>query len=379
MRRLLVLRSLVLLAALATAACSAVVAPTPTATLTVLPTAAPTRPPTVAPPTATPAADYAPGNVRPPTADLTIGSQSQTSAVGTYCWRDLDSAGTGVGLCVDMLGIMTPAEPLVVPSGPFTAAFALPLDLPPTTVALWIYPATGESSVYTDTATLGWQPFLDEQYPVSVAQTPTATLDLADGVYVIALFAQWQDIGDVMYGYLVQVGDPVPTAAPAAGDLPPACRPATEAETAFVDPAGRYCLLYPSTFRTGDLTAERANFYGPPLDASVEPVFAILTIETLGSDGGRSLAAVVDDYLASSFPVGTVAVDRQPSQWGGQPAEVLYGLPGRQPSRQAIVLHGGTVYHIVLLPYDVTAPPALPDVENVWAVVSQSFTFLAFP
>jgi len=78
-----------------------------------------------------------------------------------------------------------------------------------------------------------------------------------------------------------------------------------------------------------------------------------------------------------------LTIDRQPSQWGGAPAEVLYGLPGwepaREPTRQAIVLHGGTVYHIVLVPYDVNALPALADVENVWAVVSQSFAFMTVP
>jgi hypothetical protein len=153
---------------------------------------------------------------------------------------------------------------------------------------------------------------------VPLEYNPSVPLDLPDGVYILALFAQWQDKGDVMYGFLVQVGDSQPTATPAAatGELPAACVPASAAETAFVDRAGRYCLLYPSTFHTGDLTADRANFYGPPLDASVEPVFAILTIEALGSDGGKPLSAVVETYLFGANPEGAAPpLDRQPGQW----------------------------------------------------------------
>ena len=375
MRRHMACKGLVLLVSLAAAACGALVAPTPTATLTVLPTPKATRPP----PTATPLT--APGSIRPPTADLTINGQAQTSAIGTYCWRDLDSAGTGVGLCVDMIGIMTPAEPLFVPAGPFLAEFSLPLDEPPTSAALWVYPAAAAFSPISGTDTLAWQPALTDPAAVPLEFNPSVSLDLADGVYVIALFVQWQDVGDVMYGFLVQVGEPSPaTTTPAAAALPASCAPTIAAETAFVDPAGRYCLLYPASFHTGDLTGERANFYGPPLDNSVEPVFATLTIEVLGTDGGKPLAAVVETYLYGTSPQGaTPALDRQPSLWGGEPAEVIYGLPGLTPSRQVIVIHGGTVYHIVLLPYDVTAPPALPDVENVWAVVSQSFAFLSSP
>jgi hypothetical protein len=363
--------------AAATTACSALVAPTPTATLTILPTPAVTRrPPTAVPPTSAPGFDVAPGDVRPPPAELTIGDQTQTSAIGTYCWRSVDDAGTGVGLCADMLGIMTPRDSLAVPPGPFTAELALPLDVPPSTLVLWVYPAAGQPSDLDNTDTLAWQPTDGERYDLELSATPAVTLDLAPGLYVLAVFAQWQDMGDVMYGYLVQVGEPQSVPPPAVGELPASCLPVTANEVSYVDPAGRYCLLYPSSFHTGDLTPDRANFYGPPLDDSVEPVFAALTIEVLGSDGGRPLEAVVEAYLFGVAAEAGVKVARQPAVWGGEPAEVIYGVPGLAPSRQAIVLHAGTVYHIVLLPYDVTAPPALPDVENVWAVVSQSFTFL---
>ena len=356
------------------AACGAAGEATPTATLTVLPTPEDTRPPA---PTATPLPS--PSNIRPPTAEMTIGGLAQTSAIGTYCWRDLDDNGTGVGLCADMIGIMTPREPLAVPSGPLTAQFALPLDAPPTSAALWVYPATGEFSPVGGGETLAWQPQVNDPISVPLEVSPTVSLDLADGVYVVALFAQWQDVGDVMYGYLVQVGEPQPTPEAQGGEPPAACPVAGANESPYLDPGGRFCLNYPASFRTGDVTADRVNFYGPPLDDSVEPVFAILSIEALGSSGGKALDAMVDSYLFGAQPEGAVTVDRQPAQWGGEPAELLYGMPGLQASRQLIVIHAGTVYHVVLLPYDVTALPALPDVENAWAVVSQSFTFLDPP
>ncbi|MCC7358800.1 MAG: hypothetical protein IT317_04955 [Anaerolineales bacterium] len=360
------------------AACGAAGEPSPTATLVVLPTPPATRPPTASPPPVdTPLP--APSNTRPPTAELTLGGLRQTSAIGTYCWRNLDDVAAGVGLCLDVFGILTPREPLAVPSGPLTAQFALPLAEPPTSAALWVYPAAGEPSAVAGGETLAWPPPATDSIPLPLEVSPTVELNLADGVYVLALFVQWQSVGDVMYGYLVQVGDPQPTPQSAGAEPPATCPAAGADETLYLDPAGRFCLLYPARFRTGDVTADRVNLSGPPLDASVEPVFALLTIEVLGPSDGRALAAVVDSYLAGAAVAGAPMVDRQPAQWGGEPAELLSGLPGLPPSRQLIVIHAATVYHVALLPYDVTALPALPDVEDVWAVVSQSFTFLNPP
>src|SRR5690242_5822039 len=196
------LSGLFLLSVLAAACSPAALDPTPTVTLTPLDDPATDVPPTQAldEPDSTATPLPLPGNVRPPAAVLTIAGQAQTSAIGTYCWTNLTD-GSGVGLCVDMIGINSPNQPLAVPSGPFTAQFALPLDEPPTSTALYVMRANSDPTVYTDTQTFGWPfPSDDSQLSTPLTVSPTVDLALDDGLYVLALFAQWQGVGDVMYG-----------------------------------------------------------------------------------------------------------------------------------------------------------------------------------
>ncbi len=59
------------------------------------------------------------GAVQPPLAVLKIGGNEQTSGIGSYCWEE-----TGKGVCADMIGIITPKEPLPA-SSHFTAHLCL--------------------------------------------------------------------------------------------------------------------------------------------------------------------------------------------------------------------------------------------------------------
>ncbi|TFH38256.1 MAG: hypothetical protein E4G94_12570, partial [ANME-2 cluster archaeon] len=53
----------------------------------------------------------------PPPAILKINGNEQTSGIGSNCWKEENET---YSLCVDKIGIITPAEPLVTMS-PFTA------------------------------------------------------------------------------------------------------------------------------------------------------------------------------------------------------------------------------------------------------------------
>lgn len=356
-------------------------APGQTATPTVLPptnlppTATPAGPATGTPtpaldrPTPTPAV---PAMTEPPPATLTIGGHSQVSGIGSYCWNTSGDPAQGIGMCVDKMGLITPLDPLVVPGGPLTAEFLLPLEDAPSEVLLTVFPAQGEPSIFAGGQ--GWMPNFDagQSHELALAPAQSIALELEPGLYVFSVFARWDAWGDVAYGFLVQVDEG--QGGGAAFELPPSCIPASPDRSPYVDPSGRYCLQFPSYFRIGDVTLDRANFYGPPLDLSVEPVFASLSLQVEGPAAGRTLAEIVDAYVAENG-LGQ-PITRRAATLGGQPAEVLEGMPGRALSWQAFVLSGDTVLHLSLFPMDPAFPQAEPDALAVWQAVESTLTFL---
>jgi hypothetical protein len=341
--------------------------PAVTASSTAAQPAASATPSPAAPPTIVPL----PGDGQPPPGTLIVAGQEQIAGIGSYCWPTEMAGGQVVGLCADKLGIITPLEPLLVPAGPFTARFRLPLDQAPSVLSLNLMPAAGEPSQFPEDGTQAWEPKFDDQRDVPLALEPAIVLDLAPGLHVLALFVQWEGVGDVLYGFLVQVGQ---GPGGPAFTLPASCLPSSPAYSPYVDPGGRYCLQFPNHFRIGDVSLDRVNFYGPPLDQSIEPLFAALSLEVTGPAGGRSLAQVVDEFVQANTQ--GLPVTRRAIELGGEPAEVVEGVPGRLMSWQSFVIHAGSVYHLSLFPVDPGVPQAEPDAQSVWQAVSTSLTFL---
>jgi hypothetical protein len=360
---------------LALAACAPGAAGTSTpTTLPPTPTLAPVDAVT---PTPSPAAERptetrpAPEMTEPPPATMTIAGQSQASGIGSYCWNTSGDPAQGLGLCVDKMGIMTPLDALVVPAGAFTAQFQLPLEEPPSGVSLSVFPALGEPSVFDNVQS--WMPNTEagQQFELALDSAPTVELTLEPDLYVFGLFVRWEGWGDVFYGYLVQVGEG--QGAGPAFTLPASCVPADQSMAPYVDPGGRYCVQFPDYFRIGDVTMDRVNFYGPPLDQSIEPVFAALSIQVLGPAEGQSLTAVVDAYVAENS-LGQ-PVTRRAITLGGEPAEGIEGLPGRFLTWQALLIHADVIYQVSLFPKDPALPQAEPDAQAIWQAVEMTFTF----
>ena len=143
----------------------------------------------------------------PPPATLNIGDQSQLSGIGSYCWNASGDPAQGMGMCVDKMGLVTPLEAMLVPTGPLTAEFLLPLDDAPSGVLLNVYPAQGEPSVFGEVQ--GWEPNFEaaQSHELALVPTQSIALELEPGLYVLSVFARWEGWGDVLYGFLVQVGE----------------------------------------------------------------------------------------------------------------------------------------------------------------------------
>lgn len=179
--------------------CQAGAAVAPTATATVVPaTETPVPSPTPEPATATPEPDVEgfPDGSEPPPATLDVDGQTQEARIGSYCWAQI---------CVDMIGIPTPQEPLVVES-PFTATVSFAFPEAPTEVGLAVFPATAEAELDENAQDARWwQPSGVDQQQLTPAMETDVTLDLEPGLYVLHVFAYLENEGDASYGFLVEV------------------------------------------------------------------------------------------------------------------------------------------------------------------------------
>jgi len=138
----------------------------------------------------------------PPAARLRIGGEEQISGISSYCWTD---PSAGIALCRDKVGIPTSPEPIVV-DGPVVARFINPLTTPPDILALSIIPVVPEDKMSTEFDGMNWWPPNPiDQFDLPLKSPHEIELSLDPGLYVLNVFAQWQEIGDVSYGFLVEV------------------------------------------------------------------------------------------------------------------------------------------------------------------------------
>ena len=146
-------------------------------------------------------APEAPPTGAPPEATLVINGQSQASGIGTYCWPGVEG---DVSVCADMIGVPTPLEPLEAES-PFLAQFEFPLA-DPSELQLLAVPVSAEDELEGPSGEYRWwEPKSGEPFPLPIETAPEIELSLEAGLYVLRIFARWEGVGDVLYGFLVEV------------------------------------------------------------------------------------------------------------------------------------------------------------------------------
>ena len=140
-----------------------------------------------------------------------------------------------------------------------------------------------------------------------------------------------------------------------------------------------YCLLYPSRLGLSVQVASHgivlSGLQGEP---GSEPVLIDLAIRAGKSANRHSVDQVVTDYLAQ-YPADVAAqIVRTPITVGGQPGEMVDGVPGRTQTRQAFVVYNDRVYEFTLSPYN---DPTFQtyQAEAAWRIVTGSLVFVAIP
>jgi hypothetical protein len=168
------------------------------------------------------------------------------------------------------------------------------------------------------------------------------------------------------YTLNIEITSPLPA------DLIDACPEDTETQLQHINAGGGFCFLYPAGFAI--LSRDDATeLHGPFHDASLDPLAARLQVQNLGPAGGQTADAVANAIIAEEGGQrnGTLTLD-------GEPAVILADVPGRLPSRRAVVIHDDVVYQLLAHP-DGFDGPVGEDVDLLWATLTASFTFIEPP
>lgn len=156
--------------------------------------------------------------------------------------------------------------------------------------------------------------------------------------------------------------------------VPQACT--GQGKLTYTRPADRYCFAYPVRFKLDQAPTGQPVLYGPALDSHLDPLRASLTVEVEVAARDKSLAQIVDDYVRQFASLPLPPIQRTQIQLGGEPAEMLEVVPGREGSRDVFMLHNGTLFHLMFMPSVRDFPKARADVEELYQAIVTSFSLL---
>ena len=166
---------------------------------------------------------------------------------------------------------------------------------------------------------------------------------------------------------------PAPVA-PALNSQPPASCVVAGQQT-YVNAFDGYCFTYPSRFERQTSPTGQPQLFGPALDQNLDALRASMALEVEVAVKDARLSEIVDRYVQQFAGMNIPAIVRTPIVLGGEPAEMLEVVPGREGSRDVFMLHDGTLYHFMFMPSVRDFPLAKNDVDELYQAVTQSFTF----
>ncbi len=151
-----------------------------------------------------------------------------------------------------------------------------------------------------------------------------------------------------------------------------------EGREIYVNEQAGYCLQYPSEFVLEKHDSSQPMFLGEIANLKIErPLYQVgLAVEVWRVGVGNELVDHVDAYLSRFDDQGVSRIHREPAQLGGEPAEIVEGISGREGSRDVFALHENKIYHISCVPSLTDFEQAIADLETLLWIVTGSFSFL---
>lgn len=132
-----------------------------------------------------------------------------------------------------------------------------------------------------------------------------------------------------------------------------------------------YCLLYPAGFSTEASTESQTTlFVGSLMDVEHPKLFIEVT-----DAAGRTAEQIVDE-LAAEYEEGFDVERTFGLLLDGEPASMLDKVPGQDLSRQVFAVHDGRLYRLTFVPSDNYMPEVYAEMEALYELAMESFSFL---
>lgn len=171
----------------------------------------------------------------------------------------------------------------------------------------------------------------------------------------------------------LQAGPPAETS-PANTTQPATAGCPLSGENQYINNLYGYCFAYPESFQVQIDNPQAPAIIGQALNESPDPLRVSLVVSARPIADGADLEGLVSGFLSqnaiSQLPT---PVQRSQTSLGGEPAEVLEGVPARLSMRVLMALHGPLVYQLYFHPSGEQAAAA--DLEELYQKVLDTFTF----
>ena len=154
------------------------------------------------------------------------------------------------------------------------------------------------------------------------------------------------------------------------------CPPPFGDQVLFVNVGDGYCLLHQDVFTPNyPDVGSGMTLIGPVPPGQVEPVVVTLGIQVFGPVGGMSTQDFADAQISAAEIPGNPAI-RGTVGIAGQEAVTAVGIPGIMGTLMAYLVHDGVGYTFVLFPWDDAVPAEKALAEQLWLLVTGTFTWL---
>lgn len=158
----------------------------------------------------------------------------------------------------------------------------------------------------------------------------------------------------------------------------PECPTVAENTTLYTNEVAGYCLLVPASYTVQEVAMDVANneiaFYVDSLqDVSHARLF--ITAVDAGGQSLEEVTAAKEAELEAALPGFDVT-------WSfgymldGVPANQFDQVPGQDLSRQVVMAHNGRVITLTFIPDDPNAGDAYGEMQSLYEIVMDSFSFL---